>query len=116
MTIQNTLRTQILKRQLNLLLAGALLLGWIACGSGGPEGHGAASAPAESPAAAESPTPSETEPAAEVTYEPAYPEEVSEDGLSEDDKDQQEDTHSHGDGTTHSHGDEGDHSHGDSQH
>lgn len=47
----------------------------------------------------------------EVDYEPAYPEEVSSEDLSEADAAQQE-THSHDDGTTHSHGDEDADDHG----
>ena len=43
----------------------------------------------------------------EVTYEPAYPEDVSAEGLDADDAAQQE-THSHG-GAEHSHDDGGDH-------
>ena len=46
----------------------------------------------------------------EVAYEPAYPDDVSTEGLSEEDQEQQEAQHSHGDGEEHSHGD-GSHSH-----
>lgn len=49
-------------------------------------------------------------PAADVTYEPAYPAEVSEEGLSEEDAAQQQTTHAHG-GEEHSHADEGDDGH-----
>jgi hypothetical protein len=52
--------------------------------------------------------------ASEVTYEPAYPTEVSEEGLDEEDVTQQTTTHSHG-GAEHSHGD-GEHSHEDEEH
>ena len=50
-----------------------------------------------------------------VEYEPAYPEDVSGESLSEEDAAQQE-THSHADGTSHSHGEEDDHDHGDGEH
>jgi hypothetical protein len=84
----------------------ALVLTTSACGPGSksePE--------AEQPAASESSqqvTPSTAE--EEVTYEPAYPTDVSEEGLTEEDVEQQEAGHSHGpgaadhaheDGTTH---------------
>ena len=44
-------------------------------------------------------------------YEPAYPEDVSTDALSEEDTAQQE-SHTHEDGTTHEHGEEGNHEDG----
>ena len=51
----------------------------------------------------------------EVTYEPAFPADVSEEGLSEGDVAQQETVHSHGD-EEHTHGDdETDHVHGGAQ-
>lgn len=78
-----------------LLLAATLLAG---CA-----GDEAANAPdaagADSPAAAES-----------VEYEPAFPEEVSSEGLTESDSAQQE-THTHADGETHSHAEGEEHEH-----
>lgn len=50
-----------------------------------------------------------------VEYEPAYPEEVSVEGLSEDDVAQQE-RHTHGDGTSHVHDEGAAHDHGDGGH
>lgn len=47
----------------------------------------------------------------QVAFEPAYPEEVSTEELSVDDVDQQETSHSHGDGAPHAHGDDGGHGH-----
>lgn len=96
-----------MKKIQSLLGTLALLLALTAC-----QGSGEADAPTvdSNPAAVETETP---DPENEVTYEPAYPEEVSEQGLSDTDVAQQE-THSHG-GEEHSHGD-GDHSHGDGEH
>lgn len=42
----------------------------------------------------------------EVAYEPAYPEEVTNEGLTEEDQAQQEAGHSHGPGADHTHEDE----------
>lgn len=82
--------------------------------------------------ASDAPAPSTEEPPAaaadgaeapagdEVTFEPAYPTDVSTEGLDDDDTAQQQshshgsDTHSHDDGE-HSH-DDGDHSHGEDEH
>jgi hypothetical protein len=66
--------------------------------------------------AAPEPAPAETasEPDA-VEYEPAYPDEVSDEELSAADTDQQME-HTHLDGTSHSHGAEDDHDHGDGDH
>ena len=61
----------------------------------------------EEPAAAEAP-------ASDVTYEPAYPTDVSEEGLSEGDTAQQQATHSHG-GDEHSHAEGEDHPHGEDE-
>jgi len=62
--------------------------------------------------AAEQPVPAATssEPIApptanEVTYEPAYPEEVTDEGLTDEDVKQQEVGHSHGPGADHTHED-----------
>lgn len=103
-----------LKTLYSIALALALVIGLAACGSKASEGHDAAALDTESPAAkAGTPEVPEAEtPEAEVTFEPAYPEEVSEEGLSETDTDQQKEEHSHGDGAPHTHGEEGDHSHG----
>ena len=81
-----------------LALAAALVLG--ACGAEeAPE--------AEAPVATG---------AAEVEYEAAYPEEVSEEGLTPGDVEQQEEAgHSHGD-DTHTHGDEPHHDDGGHSH
>lgn len=73
--------------------------------------------PPSEPAAAEAPT---EEAADAVTYEPAYPAEVSEEGLTEADTARQKAEHSH-DGDEHSHGDgshthDGDESHADHEH
>ena len=77
-----------------------------AIGCGGPSDHAAGEAAA--PAAAASP-------AATVAFEPAYPAEVSAEGLSAQDAAQQETPHSHDGGEEHTHGeekgDEGDHGH-----
>ena len=81
----------------SLLFIAALAIG---CQSG------ASSEPAvEEPAAADAS-------AADVTYEPAYPTDVSEEGLSEDDTAQQQATHSHDGGEEHAHGEGEDHPHG----
>ena len=42
----------------------------------------------------------------EVVYEPAYPEEVSTEDLTDDDAAQQESSHSQGDGEEHTHGED----------
>lgn len=52
---------------------------------------------------------------AAVAYEPAYPEEVSAEGLSEEDAAQQAGEHAHGD-ETHNHGDGGEHHEHDDAH
>lgn len=86
-----------------LLLATALVVG---CA-----GDASDSAGEDPPAPAES--------ADGVEYEPAFPEEVSSEGLTEGDAAQQEahthadgETHSHGEGEEHAHdGDDGDHAH-----
>lgn len=80
-----------------------LFLGLTACGAP-PETTG------EPASAADTPPPAVSDEAA-VTYEPAYPEDVSQEGLTDADTTQQE-THGHDDGTEHSHA-EGDHSHDD---
>lgn len=73
---------------------------------------------AEEPAAAEAPaTAGEAtadSPAADVSYEPAYPADVSEEGLSEEDAAQQQTTHAHG-GEEHSHAEEDGHAHGEGE-
>lgn len=78
--------------------------------------------------AAASSRPTPEEPAESVTYEPAYPSDVSAEGLSDEDTAQQEASHAHG-GEEHTHGgeehahadgdhahDDGEHSHGDEEH
>lgn len=82
----------------------ALTLTSLACAGEPP----ADSEPAAAPAAAESATPTE---AGAVTYEPAYPEEVSGEELAESDVAQQEAEHAHADGAEHSHGPDSDHDH-----
>ena len=69
-----------------------------------------ASSPANSPSKAESPNTPESDPArVQVSYEPAYPADVSAEGLDADDTAQQEPhaadntEHSHGDGYAHDH-------------
>ncbi len=70
-----------------------LALSTVACG-GGPGEESPSSAPADA-----------AEAATEVEYEPAYPEEVSDEGLSEEDVRHQA-THDHGEGEEHAHGDD----------
>lgn len=96
-----------MKRFRPIPLAATLWLAWTL-------GACAGEAPDHTPDAASEEA--EAAPGPEVEYEPAYPEEVSPEGLSEADEAQQE-THTHG-GTTHSHGDdEGDeHEHDDGSH
>jgi len=74
----------------------------LACQPRDPDDR-ATSAPAAatSNGAGSSPTSEATEPA--VEYDPAYPADVSGEGLTEGDLSQQESTHSHGDGEEHSH-------------
>ncbi len=60
-------------------------------------------------AAASIEAPATASPDAGVAYEPAYPAEVSQEGLEDEDKTQQEASHSHG-GEEHAH-DDGSHSH-----
>lgn len=67
--------------------------------------------PASEPVEPEPAATKETEAASETTYEPAYPEDVSSEELSDEDRSQQEGAaHTHDDGTTH-----GDHDHGDDE-
>ena len=87
------------------LLASLLLLTVVLAACGSPEPN--------EPASAETSASEGTGvDAGATTYEPAYPAEVSAEGLTEEDIAQQEATHSHGDGEEHAHGDEGDHAHG----
>lgn len=90
-----------IKQSASPLITAALVTGALAC-AGTPEPG------PEAPAAAESPSvpAASTEPA----FEPAYPAEVSTEGLSEADVAQQ---HSHDGAEAHSHGD--DEGHGDSE-
>lgn len=98
----------------------SLLLPTIGCQSEAPN----ESATGE-PAAAEAPSAAEAEAAAaDIGYEPAYPADVSEERLSEEDTAQQQSTHSHG-GEEHSHAEgeehppgegEGEHTHEDENH
>ena len=83
-----------------------LTLTFVACG--------AATTPEAEEAATETAPAGATD--AAVAYEPAYPDEVSDEGLSEEDVEQQEGEHTHGDGETHSHDDEGEHGHDDGDH
>jgi hypothetical protein len=91
------------------VLTSALLLALatVACG----DGHDHAHEPAAATAAAQ---PSPTTGA--VTFEPAYPAEVSPEGLTEQDVTQQETPHSHDGGEEHTHGDEEDHDAGEGDH
>ena len=93
------------------LACAALLLPLGACG--GDTAEPSAEEPAAGAAAETSPAPA----AGEVEYEPAYPEEVSAEGLAESDAAQQEEAHAHGD-ETHVHEGAGDeeHDHGDGGH
>jgi hypothetical protein len=81
---------------------------------------GAAEPAAEAPAAEPATVEEEGAGAAEsaTSYEPAFPEEVSGEELSEDDTQQQEAAHSHDDGEPHEHeaGEENGHSHDDGDH
>ena len=81
---------------------------------------GAAEPAAEGPAAVPATVEEEGAGAAEsaTTYEPAFPEEVSGEGLSEEDTQQQEAAHSHDGGEPHEHGaeEEDGHSHDDGDH
>lgn len=80
---------------------------FVACGGGEPVRE------AETDSAATSPTAGESAPPAAgdaVTYEPAYPEEVSAEGLSDEDAAQQEGAHSHDGEAGHDHAG-GEHSH-----
>lgn len=68
-------------------------------------GSGGASPESEDPAGSEASASTTGSAEDEVAYEPAYPEEVSSEGLTEEDTAQQEDTHSHGpDSHTHDNG------------
>ena len=85
------------------------------CGGGEPSVQPPADAASTGGAA------TETAPTEQVTYEPAYPADVSEEGLREEDVAQQE-KHSHDGGEAHSHGegdehsdDHGDHAHGEGE-
>ncbi|MDY7094819.1 MAG: hypothetical protein SX243_17745 [Acidobacteriota bacterium] len=80
------------------------------CGPGAPSEAPAA----EAGTAADSDAPEAEDAVAgeEVQFEPAYPEDVSSEGLSEEDMAQQEAGHSHSEGGDH----EGDHSHGEEDH
>lgn len=82
--------------------------GLVACGGDRPASDDAESARA----AATAPDAAETASGEGVTYEPAFPEEVSSEGLSEQDVAQQEAGHGHSEGADHDtdHGDVG-HSH-----
>lgn len=91
MTSRHSLRRLALAA--SLLLPAALLAG--ACGRDAGDGTGEAAA--ETPAAAASPT-------AGVAYEPAYPTDVSAEGLSAQDVSQQEIPHRHDGGEEHTHG------------
>lgn len=79
-----------------------LALSTVACG-GGPAEESPTGEPADA-----------AETASEVEYEPAYPEEVSDEELSEEDA-QQQATHAHGEGEEHAHGDDEGHMHGDDE-
>jgi len=103
---------------LHLFLATLAIVSTLtACQPGGtdaeaPTDGGGGAAATEAPTAETEPPPPDA--SSEVSYEPAYPEDVSSEGLSEDDVAQQE-THSHG-GEEHSHDEDGiqdDHKHDD---
>lgn len=90
-----------------LLTTLALTLFSTGCRQGKPEKQPSAD---ESAATAAQTT---TAPTEEVAYEPAYPTDVSAEGLSDEDVAQQEFGHAHG-GEEHSHGD-GSHTHGEEE-
>ncbi len=100
-------------RTQTLLFASMLAIVVVSCqpGESATQAPPTAESPAAEPAAAETPAedatpPDATTPAGEVTYEPAYPADVSSEGLSEEDTAQQEGSeHSHG-GATHTHGED----------
>ncbi len=103
-------------RSQTLLLSSMLTIVVFACQSGEPEAPApapestAAESTAAEPTATDVSTPeSAAAPTAsgEVAFEPAYPADVSAEGLSEEDVDQQKAGHSHGD-ATHTHGEEED--------
>ena len=118
-------------RTQSLLLSSMLTIAVVSCQSSEPEPPAPATestapestAPESTAAGAPTPSPSpgggEMERSSEeVAYEPAYPADVSSEGLSEEDVAQQEaglsrPGHSHG-GDEHSHGD-GDHTHGEDE-
>ena len=118
------LRSQILMPTLSklaLAVGCCLVLSLLACGGSEPASSPEPSSPAASPA-------DEAGEASETTFEPAFPEDVSAEGLTSDDVEQaaaahSDDGHSHGEDGDHSHGDDGhshdeggDHSHGEDGH
>ena len=98
-----------------LLSIPSLVVLSVGCQNGESEQPSAAEEPAAAEAAAgpEETGEAGTEPQATgVTYEPAYPTDVSDEGLSEEDAAQQQTTHSHDGGEEHAHGEGEDHAHG----
>ncbi len=96
-------------RTQSLLLSSMLTIAVVSCQSSEPEPPPAPAAEpnatgsaAPDPVATDAPTPPASE---EVAYEPAYPADVSSEGLSDEDEAQQKAGHSHGD-ATHSHGED----------
>lgn len=90
----------------SVLVLSTFVLTLLAAGCGGGEPS------AESPAETASPAGAATDAATseQLTYEPAYPADVSEEGLSEEDVEQLRVEHTHDGGEAHSHeGDEHDH-------
>ena len=79
-----------------------------ACGGGQP---GNSESSTEPTAEVQAPPAGAGENHDETTYEPAYPDDVSSEGLTDSDTGQQEASHSHSDGDEHTHEDGGTHSH-----
>ena len=86
----------------SILTVLSLVLTFVACApSSKSEPQGEQPAPAT-----ESSEPVATPTVEEVTYEPAYPQDVSDEVLTDEDVEQQEAGHSHGAGADHTHEDE----------
>lgn len=92
-----------------------LPLVFLVAGCHGEPNERAADPPGAAEASASGGEATAESPASDVTYEPAYPTDVSEEGLSQEDTAQQQATHSHG-GEEHSHGEGDEHSHGEGEH
>lgn len=89
---------------------------WLAAVALGLAGVALAGCGADDGAGADAPAASAVEATGDVEFEPAFPEEVSSEGLTTEDVRQQEAAHGHGD-EAHAHDDEGDaHAHDDEDH